>query len=381
MTRSISAITTYEGLQDLAPEWGDLFGAMTWRTPSKSPLWQLTWWRHFGARASSFTRHDMRVFVLRDDNGDLLAVAPMMLTHRPGVGPGLFSELQFFGADPYVTQLRGPVCRRERLSEVCARLRAHVRALKDCDFVQWRGMAPGLSDEDCIAQPQLEDVDCLLSMAESWEAFHAGLPKKTRKHLRKSQNDLHADKVDYEFRVTTAPKPARASLARFYELHSRRAALQDVVAHPNVFGQARSRAFLDDYCGQMACCGDLRLFEIRVGGEIVAIRLGFALGDELYLYFSGYDPAYGRYSIMTTLMAESLKWAHRNGVRLVNLSSGVDRSKTRFRPQLVNAEGFYTRGAGWRGAVALPLMRRLRHGGAAAPAAEPEMSAEDCVEA
>jgi len=367
---SIDVVTTFEGLKGLEGEWRELFGAISLRTPSKSPLWQLTWWRHFGARASALARHDMRVFVLREDSGALLAIAPMMLTRRPGLGRGLFRELQFFGADPYVTQLRGPVCRRERLPEVCARLTEHVRALKECDFVQWRGMAPGFSRENCINQPQLEDVDSLLSTAESWDAFHAALPKKTRKHLRKSQNDLRADQVDHAFRVTTALEPARASLRRFYELHARRAALTDVAPHPNVFADARSRAFLDDYCEQMAAMGDLLLFETVVGGEIVAIRLGFAFGDELYLYFSGYDPAYGRYSIMTTLMAETLKWAHGQGVRTVNLSSGIDRSKTRFRPQFVGAEGFYTCG-GWRGALALPLMRRLRHG----------VNAEDCVKA
>ncbi|MBB4197317.1 hypothetical protein CCR94_16975 [Rhodoblastus sphagnicola] len=374
---SISVLSSQEELQALAPEWQRLFGAMTLRTPSKSPLWQLTWWKHFGARPSALARHEMRVFVLRDDGGQLVAVAPMMRTRRPGFGPGLFSELQFFGADPYVTQLRGPVCRRERLPEVCARLAAHVKTLQDCDFVQWRGMAPGSSREDCIVQPQLEDVDSVLPMAESWDAFHAALPKKTRKHLRKSQNDLCADNVHYAFGVTTAPEAACDSLQRFYALHARRAALKDVTSHPNVFDGARSRAFLDDYCGRMACNGDLRLFEIRVGGEIVAIRLGFALGDELYLYFSGYDPDYGRYSIMTTLMAETLRWAHEQNVRLVNLSSGIDRSKTRFRPELVTTEGFYTRGAGWRGALALPLLRRLRHG--ARPVAEPD--ADDCVEA
>jgi CelD/BcsL family acetyltransferase involved in cellulose biosynthesis len=225
----------------------------------------------------------------------------------------------------------------------------------------------------------MEDVDSYLPMAESWDAFHGALPKKTRKHLRKSQNDLRADNVAYEFRVTTAPADVPASMARFCELHARRAALRDAVAHPNVFAAPLARAFLDDYCARMAQAGDLRLFEIRVGGEIVAVRIGFALGDELYLYFSGYDPAFGRYSIMTTLMAETLKWAHEHGARLANLSSGIDRSKTRFRPHYVATEGYYMRGAGWRGAFALPLMKRLRHGTRPVAAAAPD--AEDCVEA
>jgi CelD/BcsL family acetyltransferase involved in cellulose biosynthesis len=70
---------------------------------------------------------------------------------------------------------------------------------------------------------------------------------------------------------------------------------------------------------------------------------------------------------MTTLMAETLQWAHENGVALVNLSSGVDRSKTRFRPEMIAAEGFYSVSAGWRGRLAFAAMRKLRGGAAAAP--------------
>ncbi len=132
----------------------------------------------------------------------------------------------------------------------------------------------------------------------------------------------------------------------------------------------------------MAGAGELRLFEILVDGRIVATRIGFALGDELYLYFSGYDPAYGAYSIMTTLIAETLRWAHENGVAIVNLSSGVDRSKTRFRPQTIAAEGLYSLGGSTRGRLALRLMRRLRYGaGAAASAAVAEEGSEELAEA
>lgn len=35
---------------------------------------------------------------------------------------------------------------------------------------------------------------------------------------------------------------------------------------------------------------------------------------------------------MTTLMSETIKWAIDNGIRLVNLSTGKDLSKVRWRP-------------------------------------------------
>jgi hypothetical protein len=46
--------------------------------------------------------------------------------------------------------------------------------------------------------------------------------------------------------------------------------------------------------------GSAKLFELLVEGEVVASRIGFVLGDNLYLYFSGYHPRMSRYSVMTT---------------------------------------------------------------------------------
>ena len=203
----IETLTTLEQLEALAPEWRALLQKTSLRTPSRSPLWQLTWWRHFGSRRTSACRHEMRVFVVRDAGGALVAVAPMTLTHRPGFGPSLFRELQFFGADPYVTQLRGPVCERARLAEVTERLVAFVKSRKEHDFVQWRGMAPGFGDRaDNVRQPRLDDIDCVLPMRESWDAFHAALPKKTRKHMRKSQNDIKV--AGHRLRLPCGDEPA-----------------------------------------------------------------------------------------------------------------------------------------------------------------------------
>ena len=66
-------------------------------------------------------------------------------------------------------------------------------------------------------------------------------------------------------------------------------------------------------------------------GKIVAARMAFLLGEELYLYYSGYDLAWRKHSIMTTLMCECFKWAIERGVKVVNLSTGKDPSKLRWR--------------------------------------------------
>ena len=46
----------------------------------------------------------------------------------------------------------------------------------------------------------------------------------------------------------------------------------------------------------------------------------------MYLYYSGYDPGWRQYSIMTTLMAEILRWSIAERMTTVNLSTGNDLS-------------------------------------------------------
>ena len=91
--------------------------------------------------------------------------------------------------------------------------------------------------------------------------------------------------------------------------------------------------------------------------------LGFLLlGDEPYMYFSGYDLAWSRYSVMTTLVAEAMQWAIAHRMRLFNLSTGADVSKTRWRPARVDyCGGFFLLGGVFsRNALAARLALRER---------------------
>jgi CelD/BcsL family acetyltransferase involved in cellulose biosynthesis len=90
----------------------------------------------------------------------------------------------------------------------------------------------------------------------------------------------------------------------------------------------------------MAERDQLRIFQLVIGGEVVATRVGFVLGNELYLYYSGYRVAWAQHSVMTTVVAESIKWAIQQGLQGVDLSSGRDLSKLRWKPtQFVTCEG------------------------------------------
>ena len=122
-------------------------------------------------------------------------------------------------------------------------------------------------------------------------------------------------------------------MEEFFRLHANRAARTDTVQHANVFASDEARAFLSDVCRRLAERGVAKLFRLRIDGQVVAVRVGFQLGARLYLYYSGWDSDFSRYSVMTTLLAEIVKYAIGRGTTSINLSTGNDVSKTRWRPQ------------------------------------------------
>jgi CelD/BcsL family acetyltransferase involved in cellulose biosynthesis len=361
----VERLTTEQDLTALMPEWHELDVSLSPRIPFTSPVWKLLWWKHF-KRDKLASRDRLNTYAVRDLLGRLVAVAPMMITYRPSIGPLRMRELQFLGADSNVTELRGIVCRPENFSQVMVALnRVMVRDKRAWDWVQWRGLRA--TSEMPVWQEQLPNfkpvrtvLDHYLRLPDNWDKFKAGLPRNLKESLRKCYNSLARDGHTFVFRAISLPAEIPAAIDRFLALHTQRATMSGTVDHPNIFVQPQAQAFLRDYAASMAERGDIRVFELVIDGAVVATRIAFLFGDEMYLFYSGYNQQWSRYSVMTTVVAEALKWGIANGIKIANLSTGTDVSKTRWRPDhIAYVEGFQVAPT-YRGAIAFKLMSRLR---------------------
>jgi CelD/BcsL family acetyltransferase involved in cellulose biosynthesis len=133
--------------------------------------------------------------------------------------------------------------------------------------------------------------------------------------------------------VFQEPGEVASALERFFVLHRERSELSGTIKHVDVFETPMARRFLKDVCERFAYEGRLRIFALKLGDRLAAMRIGFVLGDSLYLYYSGYEPEFGKYSVATAVVAEAIKYAIAAGFATVNLSFGRDVSKTRWRPE------------------------------------------------
>lgn len=338
MMYTIESFTDASSFETLRSDWMALEERLSPRSPFTSPYWHEMWWSHL-RRNSWEVRDDLALHTVRDQSGALIAVAPFMLTRRPGFGPLRIAELQALGADPNVTELRSVICAQNDVGAVMPALREHFKAAYPrTTWVTWFNV-PWPEEADGHAAPQGIEPQrfiwqrpqpaFVVNMADTWKAFEGGLPKRVRKKMRNCYNQLERAKHTAVLSVAAGPEDVGQALQRFYD----RADLRSQVRHANPFASEDMRTFFNDYAAGSAARGEIRVFELRVDDAYVASRIGFALGNELYLYHSGNLPEWDKFSIMTTLLAEIFKWAISNGFNLVNLSTGLDRSKTRWAPR------------------------------------------------
>jgi CelD/BcsL family acetyltransferase involved in cellulose biosynthesis len=334
----VEQVGSEAALAALGPEWLALERSSGNALPFRTFEWVSCWWKHLREERAAVT-DTLAVRAVRTETGRLVGVAPLMLTERPAVGPVRLRCVQFMGADPNVTEIRGAICEPALAAACHAALRADVARLEGqtCDWVQWAGLAG--AEQAAFEDPSIrwsgETMCSVLTLPSSWSELHGSLPRNLKESIRKCYNSLRRDGLQPALEVVTERARVASTLEDFFRLHGARANLAGTTRHPDVFAHPRSRSFLVDACERFAERGTLRVFRLVVRDELVATRIGFAVGDTLYLYYSGYDPTYAQYGVMTTTLVEAIKYAIAEGFRHVNLSTGKDVSKTRWRPDEV----------------------------------------------
>jgi CelD/BcsL family acetyltransferase involved in cellulose biosynthesis len=332
----VEVVGRLDRLRELEADYSELERATQNTLPFALHAWHVAWWNHLAATGPAI-RDALMIHVVRDEAGKPIAIVPLVLTQRTHLGIRVAS-LAPLGADPWITELRPPLVAPGMEVRALGAIQRLLAADDRWDWIQWTGlderMAAALERScmrlSCSLRWREPTVDCVLDLEPTWEAFRAKLKRNIRESLRHCYNSLKRDRIHFEFEVACTRTDVERALGHFLALHSMRAESNESIPHPNRFVSARSQQFLYDVCDRLAASGVARVFLLRVQGEVVAARVGFVVGTSLYLYYSGFDRRWARYSVMTTTVAEAIKYAISLGLRTVNLSAGLDVSKTRW---------------------------------------------------
>lgn len=362
-TVSVETVTTVDGVAALRPCYERLQQATGNTLPFALHDWHLAWCRHF-LNCNPRIRDEPLFYVVRDSEGACVALLPFIVSRRR-VGPLSIVSIDLLGADPAITEIRAPMIVPGYELLTAHAVQHRLAKTGNWDWIHWSGVSAAFAEAlgtDGRLRWLAPLSDFVLDLAPTWQEFRQGLKRNIRESLRHCYNSLKRDGHEYELQVIDSGPELRLSLDKFIELHVMRANLAAAVPHANRFASRISRDFLYDVCERLSQSGTLRLFRLRIASHIVAMRIGFAVGDCLYLYYSGYDPAWARYSVMTTTVAETIKYAISHGFKTVNLSPTKDLSKMRWSPREIEYPCAYQQGARLRSRLARRAYVKARSG-------------------
>jgi CelD/BcsL family acetyltransferase involved in cellulose biosynthesis len=332
---TVEVASSLEALQPLQPDYEHLQRISGNTLPFALHAWHVAWCRQF----LNIHRHiDMQMLIhIVRHKGNCVAIVPLMRTHR-FFGPVRITSIDLLGADPGVTEIRVPMVASGYERRAATAVYASIARSGEPHWVQWAGIpaefGAALADQAPLRW-QAPLTDYILDLPPSWEDLRSRLKRNIRESIRHGYNSLRREGRSCELHVVEKGAEMSAALERFLHLHALRASLGDTIKHPDVFASRAARCFLQELCEQLAPRGMMRIFELRVSSEVVASRLGFVIGKGLYMYYSGYDPAWSKYGVMTTTVVETIKYAIASGLTQVNLSPGTDVSKTRWAPRMI----------------------------------------------
>ena len=359
----ITFARTLKELEELAEPWQRLEASVQHVLPFQSFAWTCAWWQTFEVR--NFYRQDRLMVTAYWEEDLLVGVVPRVISQYRVLGVPIYHYVRPIGADPNLTEIRVPLILPYFQQEVIELWLSTVENFRDprglhkiivpADAVdEGETASSGHSMMDTMmnvtrANRKLALLDTrrvsnfVLELAASKEEFRKGLKRNIKESLRRCYNSLTKDGLSAELVVWSSSDDILRHLDAFCAMHGERANLKDTVVHPDYFASPQHRAFLTRLA-QDADRSGMLLFALKVGGQFVAMRVGFVVNTELYLYYSGYRLDHAKYSVMTTLVNEMIGWAHEQGLKRVNLSIGNDVSKTRWGPQeVVYAEQHFVR--------------------------------------
>ena len=299
---------TREDLDQLDAEWLALLEVRGSRWPFLQPAWQRVWWHDLAPEAQPLT------LAVRD--GDrLLGIVPLL---QRG------DELSLSG-DSEICDYMDIICLPGTEDDVLDAVFAEVAALpwRRLSFWGIRSDSPTLPSlrraaerQELRIEVEPEAVCPRVSLASTWDGYLDGLTKKDRHELRRKIRRFTRLGMEIQEYALSDAAEIDAALGDFFSLHT--ISRQDKAE----FMTAAMERFFRNMVAALAPLDLVRLFFLELDGKRVASILAFNCDDELWLYNSGFDPAFASASVGLVSKAFALKQAIADGKRCYDFLRG-----------------------------------------------------------
>ncbi len=307
-------------IEELQAPWLQLWSQASNPWVFLHPLWALSWWSHYGQAREPY------LIVVWDETGALAGLAPLCRSHRT-------PEMVEWIGNTELSDTMDFLIRSGMEVQVMAALERGLRKL----------LPPGLQlDLHCVpdgsstleelnemlhhgwdVRIDLEEFSPRVQLPGSWEEFLQQLTShhrhEIRRKMRKAEKDLEAKLV-----VVDPADGWETALEHFFRLHR--------------LSQPQKAAFMDPQRESFFCHvakifareGMTRLAELRSTEGPIASSISFVQGCTWALYNSGFDPRYRQYSPGIVLVANTIRQAISERLKVYDFLRGRELYKYDF---------------------------------------------------
>lgn len=310
---TVECIRTTSALEQVAEEWSQLFHRSECRNAFLSVEWMSSWWRHWGGG------HRLMIILVRDREGQLVAVAPLYLRRsRLGAfGPRAlcFIGTQWVGSD-HLDLLVAPGYEESAIEAIVGAVRAQ------CDEWDYIELADGAEDSPVfsrlcrafkgagmVEQFVHEEACPYTPLPTSFDELLAGLGSNQRYNFRRRRRALERE-AGIEFRSVQGGPELYERFADVVRLHRLRF---DNQRRNTFFPASAIQSFHIDALHQLEANGMARVFFLQSKGKVIAALYGFSVGKTFAFYQCGMDPAWSRLSVGLVMMGCAIEEAIRTG--------------------------------------------------------------------
>lgn len=267
-------------LHALEPDWSSLLERTYDNRIFMSPLWVLTWCRHFGSA-------DARIIISQNASGQLTGLLPLQLSRQ-----GAVRTLALLG-DHNVSDYMDALADRSRSEPVLRGLWSTAIELLEWDLVELRHVpsaSPLLSAVETVSNElgldvtiDRDEVCPVALLCNTWDGYLQTLGKKQRHEIRRKLRRATQGTAS-AWRVSRTTQELERDLPVFFQLHEAGG------GEKARFLTTAMRAYFTDLAQGLLERDILRLGLLERDGADVATTLSFRYRDRYFLYNSGYSP-------------------------------------------------------------------------------------------
>jgi len=290
----------------LQPDWEHLFQANPRHSPFIAWGWVNAWLNHIAGQ------HELQIICLRDDNGELVFVLPMLRrTGKRAFGSAKVTLVCSYG--PECSEHLGYLCipdlepRSADLSAAAIRhfLGQHETASLTCldDTGGYPSRLQATLQTSGRSIRLRPDVACpTASLPGSWEEYLQQLSSNFRSQVRRSYKQIDG-KDQPQFRSPDQSE-AEAFAGELIRLNRTRMQAKGEVSS---LQDEAFRRFLKEAIPYMAAHGLAWMDTIERNGEVLGAALNFVHGDTVYYYMGGFDSRVNKLRPGTALFASIIQ--------------------------------------------------------------------------